>query len=130
MLSSLLCLPNCLGTEEPHLIPLKRLSSILLEGLRTEENGRNMQNLLFLYSVFVWDNIGQDSSLPVSFLNLLLHKIMPPHPWPADLVLPALYALTLLANFFDRILQGERGLPKDVVSIVAKFVTLQVLALF
>lgn len=75
-------------------------TEILLEALRTEDNGNNINMLFRLTSSYIYENITQDSPFPNLFVTLLLHQIMSPEAWNNEVIYNALNVLGELASLY------------------------------
>lgn len=98
-----------------------RLSNVLLEGLRTEEDSTNRQLILWTVAVFIYENIDSPDAkdFPHVFCLLLVSKIVS-NSWSHEDTIQGINILAEMSNNFQLIYQANKETAPYVVSSLAK----------
>jgi len=139
ILSSFICLPHYFGSllfrenesplssEPSQLISYNelrtRLNEVFLEGLRTEEDATNRQNLLWIITAYLYENIDfvELENFPHLVITLLLSKLTT-NSWSLEDSLQALKILSELGNLYASINKWNQETAPYLVFSLAKFV--------
>jgi len=96
---------------------------ILLDCLRSETVPANIQNILWIIYVHIFENISAESNFINLVVNYLLHQIMTPLSWEQSALLTALQVLIEISHI-SSFLKSERRkeLAKLIVSTLCKYI--------
>jgi hypothetical protein len=82
---------------------------ILIEALRTEENPKNLQLLLWTIITYIYDNIDMESNFPNVIIGIILSHVVGADPWPSDVTMTSLHVFKELSHLYAEYNKGKVG---------------------
>ena len=78
-----------------------------MEALKTEENSKNLQLLLWTVTTYIFENIEWESNFPNVFIGIILSHLAGAEPWPSDVTMTSLQVFRELSHLYSAYKMGK-----------------------